>query len=209
MATSSRLVAARGAVALALLAVAAVLALLLSAGGSGHTVAPVAEIQPNALLASLRPAPAPSGWPAAAIPSGAAALHRPPDWSPVEGDSGTISYALRDAEGRYLGYLNVTPRQGGERLHGWSAFRLARNREEGDRGVRELAAREGVAFAGARGSCVIDDYASRAGGNPYRELACMVRGPRTESVLIAAALRPDWSRLAPSLTRAAEAFAER
>jgi len=184
-------------------------AVLLSGGRSGHAVAPAVEPQPSALLASLRPAPAPSGWPVATIPSGAATLHRPPAWSAVEGDSGTVSFALRDAEGRYHGYLNVTPRQGGERLRGWAAFRLARNREEGDRGVRELAAREGVAFAGARGSCVIDDYASRAGGNPYRELACMVRGPRTESVLIAAALRPDWSRLAPSLTRAAEAFAER
>jgi hypothetical protein len=47
------------------------------------------------------------------------------------------------------------------------------------------------------------------GGNPYRELACIVRGSHTESVLIAAAQRGDWGRVAPSLVRAAEAFAER
>ena len=212
MATSSRLVAARSAAAVALLAAVAVAAFFLAARGparSGAAAVPSAAIRPGPLLASLRPAPAPSGWPAAAIASGAASLRRPPGWVPVEGDAGTVSFALRDAGGRYLGYLNVTPRQGEERLHGWSAFRLARNREEGDRGVRELASREGVAFAGGRGSCVIDDYASRVGANPYRELACIVRGPRTESVLIAAALRPDWGRVAPSLVRAAEAFAER
>ena len=195
-------------VSLALLAAVVAAVLLLSARSPG-AVAPAAEIQPGALLASLRAAPAPSGWPAAVLPSGAATLHRPPGWSLVEGDTGTVSFALRDAGGRYLGYLNVTPRQGDEHLRGWAAFRLARNREEGDHGVRELAAREGVAFAGARGSCVIDDYASHVGGNPYRELACIVRGSHTESVLIAAAQRGDWGRVAPSLVRAAEAFAER
>jgi hypothetical protein len=203
---------ARGAVVLALLAAAAAVALMVSAQGSGRSsaaMAPAAAVLPASLLASLRPAPAPAGWPASAIPSGAATLHRPPGFSPVEGDAGTVSFALRDAQGRYLGYLNVTPRQGEERLRGWAAFRLSRNREEGEGGVRALASREGVAFPGARGSCVIDDYTSRAGANPYRELACIVRGRRTESVLIAAALRPDWGRLAQSLARAAEALAER
>ncbi len=213
MATSSRLVLARRAVVLALLAAVAAMAMFVSArgSGSGHSSAavPAAAIEPGALLASLRPRSAPSGWPAASIASGAATLHGPPGWSAVEGDTGTVSFALRGAQGSYLGYLNVTPRQGEERLRGWAAFRLARNREEGDRGVREVASREGVAFPGAHGSCVIDDYASRVGANPYRELACIVRGPHAESVLIAAALRPDWGRIAPSLVRAAEAFAER
>jgi hypothetical protein len=208
MATSSRLAVARGALVLALLAASA-LALAARGSGRAHATVLAGETRPGALLASLRPAPAPSGWPAATISSGAATLHHPPGWPSVEGDAGTISFALRDPAGRYLGYLNVTPRQGEERLHGWAAFRLARNREEGDRGVRELAAREGVAFRGARGSCLIDDYVSRAGANRYRELACLVQGPHTASVLIAAALRPDWGRIAPSLLGAAEAFAER
>ena len=143
------------------------------------------------------------------IASGAATLRHPPDWPSVEGDAGTVSFALLDAAGRYLGYLNVTPRQGGERLRGWAAFRLDRNSEEGDRDVRDLAARERIAFPGAHGSCLIDDYGSRAGANPYRELACIVRGRRTESVIVAAWLRPEWRRLAPLLVRATEAFAER
>jgi len=164
---------------------------------------------PHALVAALAPRSAPASWPAATIPSGAATLRRPPGWRSVEGDDGTVSFALRDAGGRYLGYLNVTPHQGEERLRGWAAFRLHRNSEEGDRGVRELAAREGVAFPGGHGSCVIDDYGSRAGANPYREIACIVRGRRTESVLIAAALRPDWHAVEPALAGAVESFSER
>ena len=67
--------------------------------------------------------------------------------------------------------------------------------------MRELAAREGISFAGARGSCVIDDYGSRAGEHPYREIACIVRGRRAESVLIATALRPEWPSVEPVLAR--------
>jgi hypothetical protein len=212
MATSSRRAVVRGAGAAALLAAvtAVVLALAARDSGAGSARAAVAAgPAPGALLASLRPAPAPSDWPAVSLPSGAATLHYPQGWSGVGGDAGTVSVALRDADGRYLGYLNVTPRQGDEHLRGWPAFRIGRNREEGDRGVRELAGSEAVAFPAAHGSCVVDDYASRVGAHPYRELACIVRGGHTESVLIAAASRPDWPRVAPSLARAAEAFRER
>jgi hypothetical protein len=204
MATSRRHAALAGAL-LAMLVASAAVAAALAAGGASR---PGVQT-PQALLAGLRPAPAPRSWPAATIASGDATIHRPPGWRAIPGDKGTVSFALRDRAGRYLGYLNVTPRQGDERLATWAGFRLARNRDEGDRSVVALASRRGVPFARASGSCVIDDYASRVGANPYRELACLVRGRRSSSVLIATALRADWPRVAPSLLSAAASFAER
>ncbi len=210
-ATSSRRRTARGAAVLALLAAVTATAVALADGGPARRrdEARVRVRAPQQLLAALGARAAPGSWPAATTASGAATLRRPPGWAAEAGDAGTVTFALRDGAGRYLGYLNVTPRQGAERLRGWAGFRLGRNREEGDRGVRELAAREGISFAGARGSCMIDDYGSRAGEHPYREIACIVRGRRTESVLIATALRPDWPMVEPALARAVESFAER
>jgi hypothetical protein len=209
--TSSRRRTARSAAALALLAAVTASAVALADGASPRRsgAAPAAVPAPPRLLGALVPRGAPGSWPSATIPSGAATLRRPPRWAVEHGDAGTVTFALRDGAGRYLGYLNVTPRQGAERLRGWAAFRLGRNREEGDSGVRELAAREGISFPGARGSCVIDDYGSRAGEHPYREIACIVRGPRSESVLIAAALRTQWPAVEPALERAVESFIER
>jgi hypothetical protein len=210
-ATSSRRRPARSAAAVALLAAVTASAVALADGAAPRRsgAAPAAVPAPPQLLGALVPRSAPGSWPAATIPSGTATLRRPPAWAAEDGDAGTVTFALRDAAGAYLGYLNVTPRQGAERLPGWAAFRLRRNREEGDRRVRELSAREGVSFAGARGSCLIDEYGSRAGDHPYREIACIVRGRRAESVLIAAALRPDWPAVEPSLARAVESFTER
>jgi hypothetical protein len=109
----------------------------------------------------------------------------------------------------YLGYLNVTPRQGAEQLHGWAAFRLDRNREEGDGHVTKVAAAEGLRFHNANGSCVIDDYLSRVGSHPYREIACIVAGHRHTDVFIGAALRSDWLTVRPTLERAASSLIQR
>jgi hypothetical protein len=117
-----------------------------------------------------------------------------------------VTRSLRDASGFYIGYLNLTPRQGAEQLHGWASIRTAHNREEGDRQVREVAAAEGLRFRNARGSCVIDDYLSKVGGNPYREIACLVGGHRHTDVFIGAALTRDWSTLSGTLERAASAL---
>jgi hypothetical protein len=151
----------------------------------------------------------PGHWPSATISSGAATLAYPPGWRRIPGDTGTVTAALRDHAGRYLGYLNVTPRQGAERLAGWAAFRIARNREEGDKRVRMLAASQGVRFIAARGSCVVDQYQSRVGQHRYRELACIVSGRAHTSVFVGAALVSSWSAIGPILTRAASVFLER
>ncbi|MEO9121112.1 MAG: hypothetical protein ABI355_18770, partial [Solirubrobacteraceae bacterium] len=137
-------------------------------------------------------------------------LFYPADWKPIPGDRGTVTAALRDVTGRYRGYLNVTPRQGAEPLNNsWAAFRTRRNREEGDEHVHQLAAADGLRFRDARGSCVIDDYLSRVGTHPYREIACILTGRRHTSVLVAAALKPDWPAVGPTLESAASAFLER
>ena len=152
---------------------------------------------------------APSGWRSATIASGGATLFYPPGWRPIVGDRGTVSAALRNASGSYLGYLNVTPRQGAERLAGWPAFRARRNAGEGDRSVRIVAAAEGLRLAGAQASCVTDDYLSRVGSHPYREVACILAGPRSMNVFVGASLIADWPQLRPVLERAAAAVIER
>jgi hypothetical protein len=157
----------------------------------------------------LSPTAAPRTWTRATIASGGATLFYPSNWKQIPGDSGTVTAALRDTAGRYLGYLNVTPREGAERLAGWAAFRKARNIDEGDTQLRVLASGEHLRFANATGSCVIDDYRSRVGSHAYREIACIVAGRRFTSVLVAATLLSDWPTLGGVVERAASAFAER
>jgi hypothetical protein len=157
----------------------------------------------------LVPASAPNLWTSATIPSGGATLFYPPKWQPTSGDLGTVTAALRGSGGRYLGYLNVTPREGVEQLAGWAAFRMARNRDEGDTRVGELAAAENLGFGHADGSCVIDDYISRVGHHAYREVACIVAGSRYTNVFVGATLLSDWPTLGRVVERAASVFTER
>jgi hypothetical protein len=196
-------------VAAASLLAIAVAAVVIFAGSartpdaSGATPAGPAR---SAGFAWLARRPAPAGWSAAKTPTSHATLFYAPGWKPIPGDRGTVSAALLDGHGLFAGYLNVTPRQGEERLHGWPAYRLDRNREEGDTHLHALAAAEGLAFRDARGSCVIDDYVSHVANHHYREIACLVAGHRATDVVIAAALRRDWPRVAPTLERAVSAF---
>jgi hypothetical protein len=162
-----------------------------------------------AVLSGLEPLPVPERWKSATIRSGAATLSYPSNWRPIPGDSGTVTAALRDGAGRYAGYLNVTPRQGREQLARWAAFRTRRNAEDGDGQVHELAAAEGIGFTDARGSCVVDQYLSRAGAHLYRELACIVAGRTHTSVFVGAALVSDWRSLGFVVVRAAESLRER
>jgi hypothetical protein len=182
----------------------------------GSDAAPRAERGASGTVASGRaafswlvPHPAPSGWPGVTLSSGGATLFHPPGWKPIPGDNGTVSVALRSAGGLYLGYLNVTPKEGEERIAGWPAFRVARNRDEGDTDVREIAATEGLHFGDSRVSCVIDDYRSRVGSHDYRELACILEGPQAANVFVGASMRSDWRTLGPVLDRAASSLIER
>ena len=169
----------------------------------------LARERPVVSFSWLDTAPAPVDWRHATTARTAATLFYPPAWRAIPGDKGTVTEALRDSAGPYAGYLNLTPRQGAERLHGWAAFRTTRNHEDGDGQVRQLAAAEGLRFRDARGSCVIDDYLSKVGAHPYREIACILSGRRHTDVFIAAALTRDWRTLRPTLEQAASALLQR
>jgi hypothetical protein len=202
---------ARAAVALASGALAGALASCGATTGAHSTAAaaPHATARDLGAFAWLRSVAAPHTWSSVTTASGAATLSYPPGWRALGGDPGSVSAALRDSGGNYLGYLNVTPRQGAEQARGWAGFRTQHNAAEGDRNVRETAAGEGLPFIGANASCVIDDYLSRVGSHRYREIACLVTGSRASSVFVGAAAVSQWRRLAPLLERAAAAFQER
>jgi hypothetical protein len=138
---------------------AGLLTLMTAASGCGaSTSAPpssagVATTQqasalPNAAVATfawVRPAPAPADWPSARLPTGATIAY-PPGWHTIAGDRGTATAGLLDSHGYYLGYLNLTPRQGAERPARWAAFRLSHNAAEGERDVKLEAAAGDLRF---------------------------------------------------------------
>jgi len=129
-------------------------------------------------------------------------LAYPASWHAIRTDSGTASAALRDAHGAFLGYLNLTPRQGGETLANWAAFRVAHNREEGNLVVTAQGSAHGVRFRdGARGTCVRDAYTTKTHAR-YVEVACLIHGPRADSAIVAAAPPEQWARQWPTLARA-------
>jgi hypothetical protein len=153
-----------------------------------------------AVFAGLRPAPPPATWRIIHIPSGAAVAY-PPNWRRVKSDVDTASAALIGPGDQILGYLNITPQQGGETLANWSRFRVDHNGEEGDRAIVTRAAAGGLRFRTGRGSCVRDSYTTRT-ANHYTELACLVAGPRASTVVVGAAPTKLWIRISPLLERA-------
>ena len=70
----------------------------------------------------------------------------------------------------------------------------------------EVDAAEGVKFRGGTGSCVIDDYVTRISGHHYEEIACLVQGRTSASVIVAAAPSAMWTRARPLLFRAVAAY---
>jgi len=127
----------------------------------------------------------------------------PPNWSRQEGDPGTATAALLSAGERYLGYLNLTPRQGAETLSNWATFRTEHNADEGDHAVKRLAAASGLRFLAGQGSCVKDSYMTRINAR-FIEIACLVIGPRGETVIVGAAPPNSWSSSGALIERAIE-----
>ena len=180
------------------LAAAVLIVALASGGESSHR-------QTAGQFAWLHPAPPPAGWSVATTASGAM-LSYPPGWRPIRTDPGTATVALLDGGvgGRIAGYLNATPKQGTETLANWTRFRPEHNQEEGDQNVRLIASSTDLAFRDGRGSCVIDDYTTSKAS--YREIACLVSGPRSSAVVVAAAPIALWDHQAPTLERAVSSF---
>ena len=131
-------------------------------------------------------------------------LAYPPGWTPIKTDPGTASVALLGGGERIDGYLNATPRQGNETLADWRRFRPQHNQGEGDRGVRLVAATTTARFRSGRGACVIDTYTTSKAS--YREIACLVSGPGSSAVVVAAAPTALWNQQAGTLQRAVSSF---
>jgi hypothetical protein len=153
----------------------------------------------------LRPGALPAGWSASRLPGSPAKLPAPPGWRAEHGDAGTRTEALRTRSGRIAGYLNATPLQGSETLRNWTSFRVAHNREEGDRDVRLLAGATGLRFRSGTGSCVLDTYLTES-GRRYRELACIVSGRSATTVIVGAAPPLRWEAEAPAIEQAIDSF---
>lgn len=178
------------------IAVVTVAVLLAGCGGS-------ARGGPSSPYAWLRPSSPPSGWNFARTQDGAV-LAYPPAWTPIKTDHGTASVALLGHGGRIEGYLNATPKQGSETLTNWKRFRPQHNQDEGARDVRLLAATTDGRFRSGRGACVMDSYTTSKAS--YREIACLVSGPRSSAVVVAAAPSALWRQQAPTLERAVSSF---
>jgi hypothetical protein len=157
-----------------------------------------------AAFAWLRPAPAPTDWLHARLPTGATMAY-PPDWHTLAGDRGTASAALFNSHDHYVGYLNLTPRQGAETPGSWPAFRLRHNVAEGDRKVKLEAAAGGLRFRTGRGTCVRDAYTTSA-NTRYVEIACLVGGAHISSVVIGAAPSERWTQERSVIERAISAL---
>jgi hypothetical protein len=153
-------------------------------------------------FAWLHPASPPAGWRVARSSGGALAY--PPGWRAITTDPGTASVALLDGGGRIEGYLNATPEQGAETLANWSRFRPEHNLDEGGRSVHVIASANQLSFRSGPGSCVIDEYTTSKA--TYREIACLVSGPRSSAVVVAAAPITLWGRQAARLERAVSSF---
>jgi hypothetical protein len=154
-------------------------------------------------FAWLRPAAPPTAWEVARTPRGST-LAYPPGWRSIKTDPGTASVALLGGGGRFDAYLNATPKQGSETLANWSRFRQDHNRGEGSRRVRLVASAHDLSFRSGRGSCVIDSY--RTSKAAYREIACLVTGPSSSAVVVAAAPTELWNDQAATLERAVSSF---
>ena len=154
----------------------------------------------------LTPAAAPASWPHLTLPGGTALLSYPPSLRQIGGDTDAVSAARLSPGGAFQLYLNATPRQGTERPADWAAFRLRLLRSDDAATAREDAAAAGVKFRGGTGSCVIDDYVTRIGAHHYQEIACLVQGRTSASVIVAAAPAVRWAQARPLLLQAVAAY---
>jgi hypothetical protein len=161
---------------------------------------------PGQAFPPLHPAAAPPAWPRAALPNGTAVLSYPPSLHPLPGDKGTVSAAKLGPGGMFQLYLNTTPRQGAETLAHWAGFRLRFLRADNAAAAHLDAAARGVRFRGGTGSCVLDDYLTKIGAHHFEEIACLVQGRISASVIVGAAPAASWAKARPLLLRAVAAY---
>ena len=161
---------------------------------------------PGHVFPRLHPAAAPSDWRHLTLPNRTAVLSYPPSLRPISGDKVAVSAARLSRHGAFPYYLNATPRQGSEQLAHWPAFRLHLLRSDTAVSARQVAETHGVKFRGGTGSCVIDRYITRVGGHHFQEIACLVVGRTSASVIVAAAPTAAWTQERPLLLQAVAAY---
>jgi hypothetical protein len=191
------------AIPVALIALLTIVAVAVADGGGSRSKPHVAPR--TAAFAWLHPAVVPANWTTVRLPGSDARLSAPASWQPARSDPGTKTLVMRGPSGGIVGYLNATPRQGDENAADWAGFRVAHNRGEGDREERRLASARDLPFRSATGSCVIDSYLTSS-GNRYREIACLVAGRSSTTVIVAAAPPSRWHSEGSLLRRAVSAF---
>ena len=191
----------RGLLLAAIAAAIAIAAVAISAVAFARPARPAGQAFPR-----LHPAAAPASWRHLTLPNGTAVLSYPPGLRPVAGDKDAVSAARLNPGGTFQLYLNATPRQGSERLARWAAFRLHLLRSDDAASASQVAAAHGVKFRGGTGSCVMDRYITRIGGHHFQEIACLVQGHTSASVIVAAAPATQWATAQPLLLRAVAAY---
>ena len=154
----------------------------------------------------LHPAAAPTRWPHCNAAQRNRRTVLPALAKQLAGDTDAVSAARLSPGGAFQLYLNATPRQGTERLRHWAASRLRLLRSDDAASAHQDAAAEGIKFRGGTGSCVIDDYVTRIGAHHYQEIACLVQGRTSASVIVAAAPAATWAQARPLLFRAVAAY---
>ena len=154
-------------------------------------------------FAWLRPASPPTGWKVARI-AGGSTLAYPPGWRAIKTDPGTASVALLGGGDRIDAYLNATPKQGPETLANWSASARRTTAARATAACVLVAATTSGAVPVGRGSCVIDSYTTSKAA--YREIACLVAGPGSSAVVVAAAPTSLWDDQSATLERAVSSF---
>ena len=152
------------------------------------------------------PISAPITWHHVVTPAGTAALSYPPMFRTVGSDPGSVSVAVGQGP-RYVAYLNITPRQGNERLQDFATFRINVLRDDDATHVHEEGAAQNLPFQGGVGSGVFDDYFTRVGHNHYREIAALVTGRHGGWVIVGAALDTYYGRFRQLLQQAVGSFA--
>ncbi len=149
---------------------------------------------------------APASWARLTVPSGLGTLSSPPGFRTVDGDPGSLSVALLNSTGTYLGYINVTPRQAPETLRNWATFRTTHLLGDDAVSVHEDAMVQSVPTATTVRSCLTDDYVTTVGHHQFHEVACYVMNGPVGSVVVAATAAGDPAHVWIQLQRAVAAY---
>jgi hypothetical protein len=148
---------------------------------------------------SSLPGTVPAGWLTQRSPLGAT-LAAPRAWAPERGDRDSLTAVEHGPGGALIGYLNLTPRQGGESAADWQRFRLEHLRGDNERAVRVIAYSPRIRLAGGRAACLTDQYTTSTNAR-FQELACIVEGTRS-AVVLGAAPPERWGTQEPVIARA-------